>query len=162
MSRFVIHISEAKRKKLLIWGVLYIAYAAISVVMLIYYLFNDVGTMRKVFYIIGATNFGVWGYERLQKRKRKEFFLEIDQDALTWSMHETEKPISIPWNDVRWIKKEKDEAIMIFRESSFSIGFPMADFQEEEKIQILELIERYGAQRQIRMINFSTPVLATA
>lgn len=162
MSRFVIHISESKRKKLLIWGCLYISMAVFSVAMLMYDLFDDVGTMRRIFYILGVINFGVGGYERLRKRKRKEYFLEIDHESLTWSMHQTEKPISILWDDIRWIKKEKDEAIMIFRESSFSVGFPMIDFQEEEKMQILELIERYGAQRQIRMINFSTPVLATA
>jgi hypothetical protein len=162
MSRFVIHINESKRKKLLVWGCLYIAMAVFSVAMLAYDLFYDVGTMRRIFYVLCVTNFGAGGYERLQKRKRKEYFLEIDQESLTWSMHQTEKPISILWDDIRWIKKEKDEAIMIFRESSFSVGFPMADFREEEKLQIVELIEHYAAQREIRMINFSTPVLATA
>jgi hypothetical protein len=162
MSGFVIHISESKRKKLLIWGCLYIAMAVFSMAMLIYDLFGDVGTMRRIFYILSVINFGAGGYERLQKRKRKEYFLEIDHGWLRWSMHQTEKPISVLWDDVRWIKKEKDESIMIFRESSFSVGFPMADFREEEKLQILELIERYAAQREIRMINFSTPALATA
>ncbi|MES2371035.1 MAG: hypothetical protein V4557_00545 [Bacteroidota bacterium] len=162
MSRFVIHISEAKRKKHLIWGSLNIATAVFLFGTLIYYLFHEDDTIRKTLYIVFTIHFSVSGYEYLQKRKRKEFFLEIDQDALTWSMHETEKPTSIQWGDIRWVKKEKNEVIMIFRESSFSVGFPLADFQEEEKMQILELIEQYAAQRQIRMINFSMPALATA
>jgi hypothetical protein len=162
VSIFAIHINESKRKKHLVWGILNIAAAFFFFAMLVYYLFNESDRIRTVFYVVFVIQFGVSGYERLQKRKPSEFFLEINGEALTWWLRETEKTHGIQWDDIRWIKKEKGVAITIFRDSSFSVGFSLAGFREEEKTQILELIEQYADQRQIRMINFSTPALATA
>ncbi len=162
MPRFVIHISEKKRRKDLLWGSLYIALGFFCLAMLIYYLFVDAPTMRRAFYICFAIQFTSSGYSRLKEAKRKEFFLEIDEDELTWIMQQTGKPMNIEWNDIRWLKKTRDEGILIFRESSFSVGFSLANFREEDKMQILSLIEQYAAQRKIRMINFSTPALVPA
>jgi len=162
MSRFVIPISEQKRQRELLWARIYIALSILGLAMLVYYLFVEVDTMRKVFYICLTINFGWSGYETLQKTKRREFFLEIDEEELRWQMHRTGSPVHIRWDDIRWIKNEKNKTVFIFLASSFSAGFLLDMFQEADRTQILQLLEQFANQRQIRLINFSEPVLATA
>jgi hypothetical protein len=164
LSRFVIHISEKKRRNYLIRACLLIAFSLSNLAMLGYYLFSneELKGMRKAFYIVMAIQTGVSGVEYLQKRKRKEFFLEIDEHYLKWLMHETGDPTITDWNDIRWIKKEKDKGILIFRDSSFSVGFSVKDFQETEQEQIIALLEKYALEKQIRLVNFSEPSLVLA
>jgi len=164
MSRFVIQVSEKKRNRNLILGCLSIAFSLFGLAILLSYLFSEeeVKGMRKIFYLVFVIQ-GAWsGIEYLQKRKRKEFFLEIDKYYLKWVMTETGNPTITNWNDIRWIKKEKNKGILIFRDNSFSVGFSLKDFQEADQGQIISLLEQYAAQKQIHLINFSEPSLVIA
>jgi hypothetical protein len=164
MSRFVIQVSEKKRNRNLILGCLSIAFSLCVLAILISSLFSEVEVegIRKIFYLVFVIQ-GAWsGFEYLQKRKRKEFYLEIDAYYLKWIMHETGNPVITNWDDVRWIKKEKNTEILIFRASSFSVGFSLKDFTESEQEQIVALLTQYATQKQIHLVNFSEPSLAIA
>ena len=164
MSRFVIHISEKKRRNDLVKACISILTSLFCLAVLAYYLFSEeeLKGIRKAFYIVFALQSGWSGYDYLLKRRRRELFLEIDELNIVISMQETEKPIITEWNDIRWIKKEKSGGILIFRESSFSVGFSLNPFQPEDQEQIISLLEKYATQKQIRLVNFSEPSLALA
>lgn len=164
MSRFVIHISEQQRRNNLIRACVSITLSLLCIAILVDSLFTkeELTGMRKALYIVFALQMGWSGYDYFHKRRRKEFFLEIDESYLKWVMNETGDPAITDWNDIRWIKKEKNKGILIFRDSSFSVGFSVKDFREAEQEQIIALLEKYAREKQIRLVNFSEPSLALA
>jgi hypothetical protein len=97
------------------------------------------------------------GIEKLRKKKRVYFF-EVTPAQLEWLFQEQAEKTIIPWEDIQWIKKEKNGSISFFQESSFSKNVLLNMFPEEEKKLIEKEMEVIALNRGIRLINFSGAV----
>ena len=85
-----------------------------------------------------------------------DVFANIDESRIEWAVNEKPKTsILIYWTDIRWIKNEKDNSVTIYQESSFSKNLSLTEFTEEDKNQMLYLLQEYAILRQIKLINFS-------
>ena len=104
----------------------------------------------------------IWsGIDHWRARRRK-FSIQINEECIEWLLSDSEKRKAVYWNGIRWIKSEKDGGITFFRESSFSEHFSLVDFSEENREEIIRLLQEKANTRQIRLINFSAPTSAVA
>jgi hypothetical protein len=101
------------------------------------------------------------GFERLMK-SRREYFLEISDRQVYWHLREFESRQTILWDDVRWIKREKDGTISFYMASSFRAGFHPRVFTQAEQEQLLNEITGIAIEKHLELVNFSQPVLPTA
>ena len=89
------------------------------------------------------------------RRKKREHFIEISDDSIEWLITDEGDITKVNWNDIRWIKREKEDSISLFQESSFSKNFSLKKFPEEDSKEILQLLEKKGLESNIKLINFS-------
>ncbi|MCW3088255.1 MAG: hypothetical protein JWQ78_1641, partial [Sediminibacterium sp.] len=54
------------------------------------------------------------------RMKRREFFIEVTNDRIAWRLTEPENKTVLSWKEIRWIKRETNDGITIFQDSSFS------------------------------------------
>ena len=126
--------------------------------------FSDERTeLTRFAYFFILTNIVFWITSYNFRIMGKVRFAEINQDFMEWAVYEKNTgKIFIKWDDVRWIKKEKNGSVTIYQDSSFSNNLPLSDFTKEDKKEILDLLHQSAVQRQISLVNFSEPVLVLA
>jgi hypothetical protein len=107
-----------------------------------------------------ALNFVFLGLNRFLN-KRNDRFLQINETGLEWQLAEyldsknSPVKISIPWDEIHWIKKEPlDEGITIYEASSFSNHAPLKNFSTDERDSILSILKEISLARKIRLVNF--------
>ena len=100
------------------------------------------------------------GLNRLLTNKN-DCFLQINETGLEWRLAEyldsknSSIKISIPWDEIQWIKKEgPDVGITIYEENSFSNHIPLNFFSTQEKDTILNTVKEISLSRKIRLVNF--------
>ena len=158
MSRFIIHTNEKKKWKVKLFAYLY----AITGLLLIIIFFDESRDFVRMAYLIIAMN-ALWSVIDSFRNMGKIRFADIDESHIKWSIYEkSESHILIDWKDVRWIKKEKNASVTIYQDSSFSKNLSLTEFNDDNKNQMLYLLQHYASQRQIRLINFSDMPLAVA
>lgn len=158
MARFAQHFDVRKFRRKLILGYIYTGAATSLLFLLIFYPYDN--GLRQVLSMVCIVNIGWYGIDYLRKSKIKELFIDIDEHKITWQYNDGLKTMSVEWNDIRWIKNDRNETILLFRASSFTDSFSIKGYPEETKAEIFSLLEQYASQRNIRLISFSEPVLA--
>jgi hypothetical protein len=156
MSRFVVYQDPKKNKRQLLFAWITIGAGFLGLVSLFFNRQNRIaaGAILPIWLL--------WsGFERLMK-SRREFFLEIDNHQLYWHLREFESRQTVLWDDVRWIKQEKDGTISFYMASSFRAGFHPALFTQAEQQQLLNEIVGIATEKQLELVNFSQLVLTTA
>jgi len=160
MSRFVIHINEKKKRQKKLFAYVYAGTGLLALLLII--VFDDTHTFRR-FGGLFITIMGLWSAISNFRDMGKVKFVDIDEDHIEWDVYEkSENRILIYWKDIRWIKNEKDNSVTIYQDSSFSNNLSLAEFTDQDKNQVLYLLQEYAGKRQIRVINFSEMPLAVA
>ena len=159
MARFIVH-PHPRRKKLEEAYQYFLIVFTVLGIMSLFYFDWDGGGRRAVNLILFLFLF--WSAIDRLRRKKKEHFLKINEDHLEWLISEQEEKTRVPWNDIRWIKKEKDGGITLFQDSSFSKHFPLNGFTEDDATSIYKLIQETAIQKEIRLINFAGVISAVA
>ncbi|MES2331861.1 MAG: hypothetical protein V4539_19805 [Bacteroidota bacterium] len=158
MPRFVVYLSEKQKRKKQLYAIGHIISGILFVTA--FACFSDHRNFIRIAYLLFSINGFALGYEGFRKMGKVKF-VDIDMDRIEWSIYErSNNHILIEWSDVRWIKKEKDGSISVFRDSSFSNNLSLNDLREEDKKEILILLEQYARGRGIHLINFSDLALA--
>ncbi len=159
MARFIIHTYPEKKKfQKPIQIIVVLGLAALFVFDIASYIW---GGNRRYLGSILIFLFLLSHIDRL-RRKKREYFINISDDSIEWLIAEEGDITKVDWNDIRWIKREKDNSLSLFQESSFSKNFSLKKFSEEDSKEILQLLEKKGLDRNIRLINFSEPALVVA
>ena len=152
MARFLIY-AHPKRKKLDEAYQYFLIVLTVLGIISLFYFGWDGGWRRGGNLILFL--FLLWSAIDRLRRKRKEHYLDINRERFEWLVSEQEEKTAVPWNDIRWIKKENDGGVTLFQESSFSKHFSLQGFLEEDKAAIYKLIHETANQKTIRLINFS-------
>lgn len=162
MARFSIEADKRNLRNQLIKGCVFLVVSFLLLGLLVHYLFTgeEESRFKRAFYLVFFIQGLISGINYIRKSRFKESCVEITEQFITWTVPESSKTISIDWSDIKWIKQERDGKIMLFRQSSFSDSFLIKIYTEETKREILALIDEYASQKNIRLINFSEPVLA--
>ncbi len=107
-----------------------------------------------------GSEFCFLGLNRLLNN-RNGLFLQINESGLEWRLAEyldsksSSVKISIPWEEIEWIKMEgSDKGITIYEENSFSNHIPLNFFSTQEKDTILNTVKEISLSRKIRLVNF--------
>ena len=123
--------------------------------------FFELDQIHKLFYIVFGINTMFSGLEKIRGKQKRLIY--IDDEKIDFQSQTKENSVvTVIWTDMRWIKKENDGGITIYRESSFSNHISMTDYSAEDQKRILDLIEQQGEKHNIRLINFSGSVSAVA
>lgn len=159
MLRFIIQLSEKKRKqqRFLAWG--FMIMGCLSFILDL--LFHDKFFIFRVSFPIAlfAILISIDGFRSMGRIR----FVEVNEDHIEWSvMEKATIRIFIEWSGVRWIKKEKEGSVSIYQDSSFTSNLPLTALAEKDSTEILHLLEQYATAKNIPLVNFSEPVLATA
>ena len=100
------------------------------------------------------------GLNRLLTNKN-DCFLQINETGLEWRLAEyldsksSSVKISIPWEEIEWIKMEgSDKGITIYEENSFSNHIPLNFFSIQENDTIINTLKEISLSRKIRLVNF--------
>lgn len=160
MPRFIQQTNAKKGKQKIFNKIMFVLVLLFILVSLFDYNWNDRFTFSPNIFL---GSYLLWSAFDSWRAGKRVYSLEITDLYIGWL--ETDKitnRILIDWNDIRWIKKEKDGGITFFRDSSFSEHFPLADFSEYDRNEIMLLLYQQANTRQIRLINFSEPVSAVA
>jgi len=153
MSRFIIHINEKKKKKQKLFAYVYAGTVLLALLSII--VFNDTHKFRRFGGLFIAI-MGLWSTISNFRNMGKVRFVDIDEDHIEWDVYQkSENRILIYWKDIRWIKNEKDKSVTIYQDSSFSNNLSLTEFNDDDKNQMLCLLQQYASERQIRLINFS-------
>jgi hypothetical protein len=156
MSRFIVYKDPKKNKRQLLFAWITIGVGFLGLVFL--FLYKEKRIAARVILPIWL----LWsGFERLMKIRR-EYFLEINDRQLYWYLREFNPRQTVLWDDVRWIKQEKDGTISFYMASSFRAGFHPGIFTQAEQEQVLNEITGIAMEKHLELVNFSQPVLPTA
>ncbi len=161
MAKFTIKINEQKKRRRLFYGYFLLGLGILSS---LFYLFSkvDESNWRRFGHFIIPINLIITGIDRIRSTKIP-LFVDLNANGIEWQVQRISPiVITVEWNDIRWIKKEKDESISFYVESSFSSNLRLKEFAEEDRIEIMKLLYELATQKQIRLINFSEPALAFA
>ena len=90
-------------------------------------------------------------YNRFEKKKKPKTFLQINDDGLEWFLPIFTRKEAVLWNDLHWIKFEKEE-IRFYIASSFSRHLPYAAFSNEDQKSIGQIIKEEAGRREIKMV----------
>ena len=124
-------------------------------------IFFELDQIHKIFYFIFGLNAFFSGIDQIRGRKQR--FISIDEEKIECLANAKGKTIeTVEWTDIRWIKKEKNGGITIYRDSSFSNHFSLQGFSNEDSTEIIRLFAEQAIIRNIRLINFSEPASAVA
>lgn len=160
MPKFVQHI-KAKSKRQNLLDKIFLVFASLYFLLSLFSYEGD-NRFRFVINIFMGIYF-VWFYIDRFRTGKQVYSLEITDADIRWlEAKKTANKILIDWNDIRWIKKEKNGGITVFRDSSFSEHFPLIDFLQDDREEIIRLLQEKANARQIRLINFSEPASAVA
>jgi hypothetical protein len=58
------------------------------------------------------------------------------------------------WNEIKWIKKEKNNSISLYQESSFNKNFSLEAFDTDTQKSIMEELKKQAVARGISTVNF--------
>lgn len=154
MSKYFISKDPIERKKRIIYGFVFILLGVFYIVL---GSLEDNYGLRKFSAFLFAFS-GIWsGIEWV--RPQKDLFITVNEEKIEWLVEEKFfKVISIEWLDIRWIKKELEGGVTIFRDSSFSHHMTMKKFSEQDIKDIEREIIENAIVREIRLINFSDKV----
>jgi hypothetical protein len=155
MSRFVVYQDPRKNKRSLLFAWIMISVGALSLVALLFTTQQRIGRAILPIWLLWA------GFERLMK-SRREYFLEINDRQLYWHLREFESRQTLLWDDVRWIKREKDGTISFYMASSFRAGLHPGVFTQAEQEQVLNEITGIAMEKNLELVNFSQLVLPVA
>ncbi len=123
--------------------------------------FFELDQIHKLFYIVFGINTLFSGLEKIKGKQSRLIY--IDNEKIDFQSQTKESSVvTVVWTDMRWIKKENDGGITIYRESSFSNHISLTDYSAEDQKRMIDLIEQQGANHNIRLINFSGSVSAVA
>ena len=157
MATFFMPDSKIRKKYRVVYQYFKIISAFLCLVGLFYFDWNpDLKTVLRTILVL----YFLWTAIDLLRRSKREHFIEITQEHI--SSKSADDISRVNWDDIRWIKKEKDGGITVFQESSFSKHFSLKDFSEEDRKDILGLLQGNANARQIRLINFSGTIPAVA
>ena len=154
MAKFIVHTHPHRKKMEVFYFWFWIVVTVLFFASLFFIDWGDFkAAARSVTFILLF-----WSAMDRLRKKKKEHFIEITEESIEWLVSEEENKTLVPWNDIRWIKRESDGGITLFQESSFSKHFLLTQFLEEDRKAILDLLQQTGNTRQIRLINFSEEV----
>ena len=160
MPRFIVHTKEKQKRRTLLWAYFLIVVGLFSFVLFIF--FDGRNDLSGIASMVIAMNALASGINQL-RNVRKVRFIEVDKEHIAWGGYEKfENIIPVDWNDIRWIKKEKDGGITLFQDSSFSKHISLAKFSDDDQNEIMLLLQQIATERRIRMINFSGAASAVA
>ena len=158
MATFIVYIDPRKRKKQKILGCVCVT---VGLAFFTLSFFIEGNGLKKLFDLVISFNAVLAGIGQL--RTKKPLYIKIDTTCIKFIVQEKFDIITtVEWNDIRWIKKEMDNSITIYRDSSFSNNIPLKNFVDADKKEILRLVYENAGARQIRLINFLEPVSAVA
>ncbi len=161
MAKFIIKINEQKKRRTLLYGYLLLGFGIFSCFVDLFFKTEKVA-LEKIGRIILPIYLIINGIDRIRSTKIS-LFVDFNANGIEWQVQRISPIfISVIWNDIRWIKKEIDETISFYVESSFSSNLNLKEFPEEDKVAIMKLLQEYATEKQIRLINFSEPALAFA
>jgi hypothetical protein len=163
MPKFMIPVNEKKKRQkktaALIYGTIVLVVFVISILSGKSQRFSQIA--MTVILINGI--WFLWSSISNIRDLEKVRFAEINEDHIAWAVQKKmDTVIILEWKDIRWIKKENDNSITVYRDSSFDNNLSLVDFAENDKIEIVNLLQKYTSQKQIRLVNFSEPSLAIA
>lgn len=159
MPKFIIQTTEKKKKKTLLLARFFLF---IGLLFLGIIIFSNGSGLGKVANLVLGLNALMWGISLLF-RKKKEFFINITGERIEWLVYEKNRNIiAVYWSNIRWIKRENDGGISLFKDSSFSEYFSLANFSAEERKEIMRLLQEKANARQINLVNFLDMSLVVA
>jgi hypothetical protein len=159
MYRFIVQANEKKKRNaaLLSWSLV-----VCSIVFMVIIILIPERDFSRVVTIIINLNLLWMGVSRLRE-KNKIYSIEVTEAGIEWLLHPIQKkPLFASWSSIHWIKLEHNNSITLYYQSSFSKSLKMGEFSEENRKEIFQTIQEFAMQKQIRLINFSEPVLALA
>lgn len=137
-------------------------YVLISLTVLILtFLMDERSSLVRIMNTVVFLNFGWIGIEKIRNSKYDRS-LEINTEIIRFNQQfNLRKYTEILWEDIQWIKREKNHSIHFLQGSSVSTLLELKDFTEEEREKILEELQNQAHQRSIRLINFSESLSAS-
>ncbi len=154
MSRFPVYRHARNKQREITYAWLLIVFAVIILIAGTFFMNWPWKSLSPVVFFI----FILWtGVDKL-RNTRREYFFEVTPLTLEWLLDEGAARVQIPWEDIRWIKKESNGSISFFQDSSFNKNILLNMYAKEERTRIEKEIEEMANARQIKLLNFSSPV----
>ncbi|MDE3251423.1 MAG: hypothetical protein KGO92_01365 [Bacteroidota bacterium] len=156
MATYLVSRSESKKRKSLLLGYLYLV---ISIGVLIVSITMDGrSNLIRILNVVVFLNFGWVGFEKIRNAKCEKS-LEITPGIIRFNQKfDLRRFTEISWDDIRWIKFDKNDTVLFFQDSSIQKNLELTDFTESQQENIREAIQDQARQRSIRLINFSGPL----
>lgn len=158
MARYTLQIEASKRRKNLFWTYLQLVLGIM--VLLVYLIFDEENTFSRVAHIVIAVFFISNGISGI-KASRRNYYVDINDVYIEWLPQlPGASVVVVVWDDIRWIKQEKDGRITFCQQSSFSNTLCLTDFSPADKLQIMRELYSVASARQLRLVNFETAAFA--
>ena len=154
MARFEVTVDVQrvkKQKRQLLFSQLLLS---VCVIMFIWAVIDNAQKTQVFSYFFFGINFGIICYERWRQVKHAPYYLDISDEGIGWFVDAKSKPEYVAWNEIRWIKNDKDTLILISRQSSFSTSFLLELFSAEQQEAIKKMIKEQGTTAGLRLVNF--------
>ena len=135
MARFSIEADKRNLRNQLIKGYVFLGASLLLLGLLVNYFFTgeEESRLKRAFYLVFFIQGLISGIDYIRKSGFKESCVEITEQFITWTVPENNKTISINWDDIKWVKQERDGKVVLFRQSSFSDSFLIKIYPEETK-----------------------------
>ncbi|MEO7531211.1 MAG: hypothetical protein ABIS69_07360 [Sediminibacterium sp.] len=160
MPRFTSHVNE-KRKRQKRFRVYFFGFIGglSALFSILWYGKIEFFQYASFFILMSGVSMALDTFKKIGKNRS----IEIDEHHIEWSIFQKNQGLaSVEWKDIRWLKKEYNNSVSIFMDSSFNKNISMTDFSEEDKKEMLRLFQKYGVAKEIRLVNFSDLALAIA
>lgn len=156
MALYCVPISESKKRKTLLLGYVYVM---ISLIILIATIFMDQrNTLIRILNTVIFINFGWVGLGKIKNAKREKS-VDITTEIIRFNQpYDLHRFTEILWDDIRRIKREKNNALVFFQDSSISKMLELTGFSATQQENILQDLQNQAHQRSIELINFSGPL----
>jgi hypothetical protein len=150
MQNFVVPVNHRKRKRNTIMAfVMFVLALVVLIIDLTYPEKNRLGIFHAILPLFVIFNC----IDTL--RKKKPLFVQISEECIRWLAHEkSTTEYAISWPEIKWIKKEQDGGLTIFRESSFSNHVSLQKFTPEDQQTITQLVQTIADGKKVRLVNF--------
>jgi hypothetical protein len=120
--------------------------------------FDERKSQIRILNTVIFINFGWIGINNIRNAKLEKC-LDITPEHIRFNQKfNLRRFTEIRWADIRWIKREKNNNLLFFGDSSLSVMLELTDFSASQQENILQELQDLAHQQSIQWINFSGPV----